>query len=189
MRVLEKITIENFKSIRQQTLQLGRLNVFIGGNGSGKSNLVQAFRLLREIAQQNLANFSLERGADSLLHFGRKVSKFMEFFLEFGEEDLSNGYRVRVAPTDEGTLVVNQETVYLHDRKAHPGPYIDAIGGGSKEAALATSTNRIAKYVRRDLDTYRLYHFHDTSDAAPVKLAGPVDDNRVLRADASNLAA
>jgi len=36
MRTLEKLTIKNFKSIREQTLELGRLNVFIGGNGAGK---------------------------------------------------------------------------------------------------------------------------------------------------------
>ena len=36
MRTLEKLTIKNFKSIREQTLALGRLNVFIGGNGVGK---------------------------------------------------------------------------------------------------------------------------------------------------------
>lgn len=80
MRILEKISIQNFKSIRSQELALGRLNVFIGGNGAGKSNLVQAFRFLREVVQQNLAHYSLERGADSLLYFGRKTSNFMEFF-------------------------------------------------------------------------------------------------------------
>ena len=49
MRTLEKLTIKNFKSIREQTLALGRLNVLIGANGSGKSNLIEAFRFLREI--------------------------------------------------------------------------------------------------------------------------------------------
>jgi predicted ATPase len=34
MRTLDKLTIKNFKSIREQTLALGPLNVFIGGNGS-----------------------------------------------------------------------------------------------------------------------------------------------------------
>ena len=54
---------------------------------------------------------------------------------------------------------------------------------------LGTTKSRIARWVRRALETYRLYHFHDTSDSAPVKSAGPVDDNRFLRPDASNLAA
>jgi len=32
MRTLEKLAIKNFKSIREQTLALGRLNVFIGAH-------------------------------------------------------------------------------------------------------------------------------------------------------------
>lgn len=189
MRTLEKISIQNFKSIRTQELALGRLNVFIGGNGAGKSNLVQAFRFLREVVQQNLANYSFERGADSLLYFGRKTSKFMEFFLEFGEASLSNGYRLRLTPTDAGSLMVNQETVYFHDRARFKKPIDEYIGLGSKESELTSTKSRIAGWVRRDLDTYRLYHFHDTSDSAPVKGPGPVDDNRFFRPDASNLAA
>lgn len=194
MRVLETIKIQNFKSIREQELHLGQLNVFIGANGSGKSNLIQAFRLLREIEQQNLANYSLERGADNLLYFGRKISQFMEFYLRFGEGNLGNAYQIRLAPTDAGTLVVNQEVVYFHDRNNHPKPYNqiiggESIGGGSREAAVGVSDNRVAKYVKSDLEIYQLYHFHDTSDGALVKAAGAIDDNRFLRPDASNLAA
>jgi predicted ATPase len=40
-----------------------------------------------------------------------------------------------------------------------------------------------------DLDSYRVYHFHDTSDTASVKRAADVEDNRVLRPQAENLAA
>jgi len=60
MRTLEKLTIKNFKSIREQTLALGPLNVFIGGNGAGKSNLIEVFRFLREIVNQNLAGYTLK---------------------------------------------------------------------------------------------------------------------------------
>lgn len=190
MRVLETIKIQNFKSIRDQELILGQLNVFIGGNGAGKSNLIQVFRFLREIEQQNLANYSLQRGADNLLYFGRKISPFMELHLQFGEGDLGNAYRIRLVPTDEGTLVVNHEKGYFHDRKRYPHqPYDIDIGGASKEAVVGVSAQRVAKYVQRDLTAYRLYHFHDTSDTALVKVTGPIDDNRFLHSDASNLAA
>lgn len=189
MRVLETIKIQNFKSIREQELALGPLNVFIGGNGAGKSNLIQVFRFLREIEQQNLATYSLVRGADSLLYFGRKVSSFMEFYLRFGEGSYSNAYGIRLTPTDEGTLVVNHEMGYFHNRNTHSQPMKVVISSGSKEAAVRTNTERVAKYVRRDLENYRVYHFHDTSDSAPVKAMGALDDNRVLHPDASNLAA
>ena len=49
MRTLQRLKITNFKSIREQELRLLPLNVFIGGNGSGKSNLINVFRFLKEI--------------------------------------------------------------------------------------------------------------------------------------------
>lgn len=189
MRTLEKLTIKNLKSIREQTLALGRLNVFIGGNGAGKSNLIQAFRLLREISQQNLAAYSLARGVEGLLHFGRKKSRFIELYVEFGEGKLSNAYRVNLVPSDEGSLVIGRESVYFHDRAKWPTPTGDVINSGSKESVLGTVKTGITRYVKRDLDTYRAYHFHDTSDTAAVKDACDVEDNRVLRPQAENLAA
>ena len=62
MRKLEKLTIPGFKSIREQVLELGALNVFIGSNGAGKSNLVEVFRFLREIVNQNLAGLCGRQG-------------------------------------------------------------------------------------------------------------------------------
>lgn len=189
MRTLEQIIIQNFKSIREQTLDLGALNVFIGANGAGKSNLVEAFRLLREIAHQNLASYSLKRGADRLLHLGLRVSPYIELCLQFGENNRSNAYRIRLVPSDEGALIVDSETVYFHDRAHYGQPYTRLINTSSKEAVLATSPDRIASYVRQDIDSYRVYHFHDTSDTAAIKSAGALEDNRYLRPDASNLAA
>lgn len=189
MRRLETIEIENFKSIRHQSLELSNLNVFIGGNGSGKSNLIETFRFLREIASGRLAAYSLERGADNLLYFGRRVSKSIRLKVVFGEQTASNGYQVRLSPTDEDSLVVADEVVYFQDRTRFNRPFEKMISQGSREAVVGTTKDRIAAYVKRDLDRYVVYHFHDTSDSAAVKQAGPVDDNRILRADAGNLAA
>ena len=95
MRTLEKLTIKSFKSIREQALELGLLNVFIGGNGAGKSNLIEVFRFLREIVNQNLAGYiGVKGGADTLLYFGRKNLPEMSFRLEFGEGDTANAYSV-----------------------------------------------------------------------------------------------
>ena len=189
MRTLERLTIQNFKSIREQELRLGRLNVFIGGNGAGKSNLIQAFRFLREIATQNLAAYSLERGASNLLHFGRKTSQFMEFYFKFREENNGHAYKVRLKSTDDDSLIVIGEVVDLFEPGILPRAYDLVTGSGNREAVLAISNNRIAIAVNQSLAAYRLYHFHDTSDSSLMKAYGSLDDNRYLRADASNLAA
>ncbi|PRX67004.1 AAA ATPase-like protein [Cohnella sp. SGD-V74] len=40
------ITIKNFKSLSNITLEPGRVNVFIGANGTGKSALLEAIGVL-----------------------------------------------------------------------------------------------------------------------------------------------
>ena len=43
--MLRKVKIENYKSVVDQTLELGLFNVVIGANGCGKSNLLEAIAL------------------------------------------------------------------------------------------------------------------------------------------------
>ncbi len=40
--MIKKINIKNFKSIENLDLEPGRLNVIIGANGSGKTNILEA---------------------------------------------------------------------------------------------------------------------------------------------------
>jgi predicted ATP-binding protein involved in virulence len=40
MTLIRGVAIENYKSIRKLGLDLGRVNVLIGANGSGKSNIL-----------------------------------------------------------------------------------------------------------------------------------------------------
>ena len=47
--MIDRIFIENFKSLRRVDLKLGPMNLFVGANGSGKTNLLDAFRVLQGI--------------------------------------------------------------------------------------------------------------------------------------------
>lgn len=47
--MITRIVIENFKSLRKVDLSLGRMNLFIGANASGKSNFFDALRVLEGI--------------------------------------------------------------------------------------------------------------------------------------------
>lgn len=46
MPKLNRITIKGFRSIKEATLEIGPLNVLIGANGAGKSNLIAFFKLI-----------------------------------------------------------------------------------------------------------------------------------------------
>jgi energy-coupling factor transporter ATP-binding protein EcfA2 len=61
--MIRKIRIENYKSIPNLALDLGRLTVLIGANGSGKSNILEAIALASAAAQDKLDNeFLIARG-------------------------------------------------------------------------------------------------------------------------------
>ncbi len=47
--MIDRLVIENFKSLRRVDLALGRMNLLVGANGSGKSNLLDALRVLQGI--------------------------------------------------------------------------------------------------------------------------------------------
>ena len=71
---LRKISIRGFKSIRElEEFELRNLNVIIGANGTGKSNLVQIFQMLMAMTRKSFQEFILKNGgADNFLHNGPK---------------------------------------------------------------------------------------------------------------------
>lgn len=61
--MIEKIHIENYKSISSLDLELGRVTVLIGENGSGKSNILEAIAFAAAASQNKLDNeFLSSRG-------------------------------------------------------------------------------------------------------------------------------
>ncbi|MYA91559.1 MAG: AAA family ATPase, partial [Synechococcus sp. SB0663_bin_10] len=48
--MIERFSVQTFKSLEDVTVALGRVNVFIGANGSGKSNLLEALGILSAAA-------------------------------------------------------------------------------------------------------------------------------------------
>ena len=61
--MIETITVKNFKSITDMTLSLGNVNVFIGANGSGKSNILEAIAMVAaERSAQIEVNSMIQKG-------------------------------------------------------------------------------------------------------------------------------
>ncbi len=61
--MISKIEIKNFKSIVDLKMDLGRINVIIGANGCGKTNILEAFAFASAASQNKLDNeYLLARG-------------------------------------------------------------------------------------------------------------------------------
>lgn len=193
MPALERIEIRSFKSIRSAEIELRPLNILIGANGSGKSNFIGVFRFLRELTTSNLRVYVGQAGgAETFLYFGRKRTSELRLQVTFSPiDEHANGYSCTLLPTTSGGFVFKDEYASFHDRSRYDKPYTTGFGVGETESQLdqMARTNRIARYVRDAMLSWRIYHFHDTSDSAGVKQASDINDNRFLRHDASNLAA
>ena len=62
------------------------------------------------------------------------------------------------------------------------------LGTGGAEARLpSTGGDTVSGYVIPAVQSWRVFHFHDTSSLAPMRTAQPVRDNLRLKSDASNL--
>ena len=60
---IKSVRIENFRSFGDFEINLGQFNVLVGANASGKSNLLQVFRFLEDIANHGLQDaISLQGG-------------------------------------------------------------------------------------------------------------------------------
>ncbi len=69
--MLQTLAVANYRSIRSLVTPLGSLNLITGANGSGKSNLYRALRLLAEAAQGGIvSSLAREGGLSSTLWAG-----------------------------------------------------------------------------------------------------------------------
>ncbi len=96
--MIKRIKVKNFKSFDELDIELGPFNVLIGPNASGKSNFVQIFRFLRDIAVHGLDNaVSLQGDASFLqnLKIGCENPLEIEIILSYNET-------IRVRSTIQG---------------------------------------------------------------------------------------
>lgn len=203
--MLNKLTIHGFKSIERQTIELGALNVLIGANGSGKSNLLAALRFFRaSTLGERDTLVTLAGGADRILFHGKKITKACFFSCESDtfhyEQTLLPvaGDRLEVAKeklqilesevewAEGGADLDNLEEQLRDEERQH---LRDAVNRGEMSEEELEDALDAYPSPKKQITGWRIYHLHDTSATAAVKSSCNVDDNRYLREDSANLAA
>ncbi|MBI2807351.1 MAG: AAA family ATPase [Planctomycetes bacterium] len=190
MSMLRRLVLKGFKSIKAMDLELRPLNVLIGENGAGKSNLVSFFKLLQEMMAGRLQQFIGANGyAHSLLYFGPKLTPQMDAQLRFEVENGDVTYAIQLTHGAEDLLFFSHESLTFVPND-HGKLKFMPLGSGHKETRIRRPTKERERLrLRRLLDRCRMYHFHDTSPTARVRQSCFIRDNRALLPDAGNLAA
>ena len=146
--MLSSFTIKSFKSYQEATLKLAPLTVLIGANASGKSNAVEALRLLSWLAQGNMLGsirYAVQDGDQALRGTVRELTH-----RSLGEFSLScltthrewNDYSITLQVQDGDDLHITDERLTGPDRKV---PLFEVVSSQESGGDIRVAYNNFAR--------------------------------------------
>ncbi len=189
---LKSLSLKGFKTINNlKDLEFENINIFIGANGSGKSNIVSFFEMLNYMMTEAFGKYVAQNGfASSMLYHGQKVTKDIESKIIFKSPTAESSYHFRISHSIEDKFLFMGETIFYKRYDFNKPFKRDLADGGYKETKLKelSYSDKTAKYIKNLLSSIRVYHFHDTSRTSYIHQASPIEDNSSLKSDGGNLA-
>jgi len=158
--MIKKLKIKNYKSLKNVEIAFDKFNVLIGPNASGKTNLLDCFAFVSEIAQKDLTMSLTGRGGYKHVVFGgEKVN--MEFFTEFLLDSELSEYFISISEEgiDEERLSVGDVGVidrHLNEiKKRQDTGEFEKVAAGTWIAAIYYHSPKTRDY----LTSWRSYNF------------------------------
>jgi len=198
---LKRVVLNNYKSIKECSVPLGPLTFLVGQNGAGKSNFLDALRLVTESLNTSLEHALRERGGINEVrrrssghptHFGIRL----EWRLPNGTE---GWYAFRVGSQKKGGFEVQQEEcrVFSKDFNLGEGHFYKVEDGILKKSSFkvgpSTLRDRLYLVAASGLADFRpLYNalshmgFYNLNPDE-IRELQPSDTGEVLKRDGSNL--
>lgn len=190
---LDRLYLSGFKSIsvdRPMNLELGRINILLGANGSGKSNLLSVVPFLNAMNNGALQQYVAMQGAQALLHCGPQKTSSIIIRLDFSDPSGNcSSYNLSLKYGLPSRLYIADEHV----------AWIAANGKGKREYAIYSDSNEsgLRQYIGdygaemafRGMTSIYVYQFNNTAIGAPIRIMSGIYDCAVLRSDGGNLAA
>lgn len=187
---LKEVEIRGYKSINFEnavTLRLGDVNILLGANGAGKSNIVSFFKMLSYMMSNSFASYVEMAGTSNyLLHYGAKRTPFIEGSLKFSCNNFDDIYHFKLANAAPDRLIVIEESIKWH-RDGEDKSYEILLEPNFKESALADCQDPVAKSIYRMLSFCKVYQFHDSSSDGPLRQVCPVETSDYLQSQGNNL--
>jgi predicted ATPase len=197
---LKRVVLNNYKSIKECSAELGPLTFLVGPNGAGKSNFLDALRLVSEALNTSLEHALRDRGGINEVrrrssghptHFGVRLE------WKLSSENVGM-YAFRIGAQKKGGFEVQQEECRVFGSDALQINYYRVENGevtdSSFKIAPPASRDRLYLVAAAGLQVFRpiydaLSHmgFYNLNPAE-IREFQPPDPGRVLKRDGSNLA-
>lgn len=148
---IREISIHNFKSLYNVSFEPGRLNVFIGANGSGKSSVLEALGVLSAAMTDRVNTNSLQRKGvrlstsalyKSKFSFIEKESKTVDLEIKWSKKENYYKYSTHLTvPSDDDSWRYFAESVTCNGEKVY----------GRSNASSAQLNNKVGYYTISEL--------------------------------------
>jgi len=215
-RMLTRLTIAGYRSVRNLPIALTPMTVFVGANGTGKTNLYRALRLLAEAAGGRLSRALAEEGGlKSALSASEAATQCTTMQLGCTVDGWSYDVEIGLPPTGEntafrldpyvrserlGTRMNGREVLFLersgqHARLRDQDGRISEYGGDLLHGETALGQIRDPQHfpefaaLRHRLLGWRFYHQFRTDAGSPLRRPQIGVFTPVLAHDGSDLAA
>ncbi|MDE2759384.1 MAG: AAA family ATPase [Paracoccaceae bacterium] len=195
---IESIKISGFKSLKDINLSLGKSNLLIGSNGSGKSNILCFFRMLKFMHDYRLREFVEQQGgADDLLFGGIRTTDKLKAEIDIRTKYGPIEYEFALKKNPNDILSYDEEIyTFAKDGKKvklhfYPGVFGSDFGTEIDRTQFVSdptgkeSVNLISQFLKNLI----IYQFHDTSEKSNFKIRWDYQDNNFLLSDGGNLSA
>lgn len=187
---LQEVMIKGYKSIsfaNPVTLKLEDVNILLGANGAGKSNIISFFKMISYMMSRSFEKYvELAGTSNALLYYGSKKTPVIHAEMKFADDKSIDTYQFTLSKASPDRLVITEENVFWH-RKGEEKPYEVAIEPNFKESALVGNKDRVAQSIYKMLSFCKVYQFHDSSAEGPLRQACPMETANYLQSHGNNL--
>ena len=197
---IKEVELSGFKSVKHEVLPMNNLNIFIGANGSGKTNFISLFQMMQFYLRNRSGldeYVGRSGGSEYLLHYGSKITDTIKTSLTIQSKTGINEYIVELGCALGDTLFFKNEQISYTPNRKDKRPSIP-LGSGNKSSRLLQigTDDSEFKFYNKTISTIRsllsdicFYQFHDTSRESYIRKNSNIEDNRYLRSDGGNLGA
>ena len=190
---LSKLSISGYKSygVMHYPIEFSDLNIIIGPNGVGKSNLVSFLEMIAYMTTDAFGDFVEGNGyAYALIHSRREHIDHIEGKLCFTDDGTTDEYEIVLKQGVGGELYISREIIRYHTA-GYSEPFEKEFkGSGGRTSLLAQAEqDTTARIMLAILKGCRVFHFNDTTFRARIRMPGYAEDDRYLRSDGGNIAA
>jgi AAA15 family ATPase/GTPase len=153
--MLQKVSIQNFKSLKDVTLELQKVNLLIGPNNSGKSNFLKALESFgKYICFQHEENRFVKNVNDLQYFSFKKKIDSLQFELYFNNESIG----CKISSSGDGSSDVDYRILF--NNEIFPREFSDSFNRNTIEANIFNDDARrfIRKLEREVLENIKIYN-------------------------------